>query len=63
MESTTPPRPRRWFDDPALARAASRARWERDRRILRLDQLSPAQRRVVLALINAAAEPGTPDAA
>jgi hypothetical protein len=62
MESTTA-RPRRGFDNPDVARAASRARWDRDRRILRLDQLTPAQRRVVLALINAAAEPGTPDAA
>jgi hypothetical protein len=38
----------------AAGRAGARARWEGDRRTVRLGELTPEQRRLVLALVAAA---------
>lgn len=47
--------------DPKRVRAgriAARVRWGPEPRILRLDQLSPERRRIILALVALADEPG-----
>lgn len=51
MPAAAPPK------DPRKVRAGSlgaRARWRGDRRVVRIDDLSPEQRRLVLALVDAA---------
>ncbi|MDP8905499.1 MAG: hypothetical protein M3N29_09365 [Chloroflexota bacterium] len=41
-------------------RAGARRRWGDTPRVVRLDDLTPAQRRVVLALLNAVRQESTP---